>query len=128
MRTMKSKWFWLKIWQLNKNYSIVSFNCFFAGCHVNSIQQIIWCFNPDITFFCWKVEFCCFLQYSQISLICLIYFSLPDLYFYTISFIPFTMFLKDLNKGNFRVLLTQAWIISHYRLTPLSKTLGVISY
>ena len=39
---------------------------------------------------------------SLISLICLIYLSLPNLYFYTIRSI--TMFLKVLNKVNFRVL------------------------
>ena len=40
--------------------------------------------------------------HSQISLICLIYPSLPNLYFYTIRSI--TMFLKVLNKVNFREL------------------------
>ena len=63
-----------------------------------------------MTFCCRTAEFCRVFLSSRISLICLICFSLPDLYFYTISFIPFTMFLKDLNKVNFRV-LTETWII-----------------
>ena len=36
-----------------------------------------------------------FFSHSQISLICLIYLSLPNLYFYNIRFM---MFLKVLNK------------------------------
>ena len=63
--------------------------------------------------------------HSQISLICLIYLSLPNLYFCTIKFM--IMFLKVLNKVNIKALI-QTLIVSYYRLTPICKTLGVISY
>ena len=43
-----------------------------------------------------------FFCHSQISLICLIYLSLPDQYFYAIR--SMTMFLKVLKKVNFRML------------------------
>ena len=52
-----------------------------------------------------------FFCHSRISFICLIYLSLPNLYFYTIR--SLTMFLKVLNKVNFRV-LTQTEITLYY--------------
>ena len=54
-----------------------------------------------------------FFCHSQISLICMIYLSLPNLYFYT--FRSLTVFLKVLNKVYF--------IIIYYWLTPVRKTL-----
>ena len=73
-------------------------------------------FPPNST-----VVFC----HSQISLICLIYLSLPNLYFCTIRSI--IIFLKVLNKVNIRTLI-QPKIVSYYWLTPICITYGVISY
>ena len=56
----------------------------------------------DMSFFCQLTEFPWFFCHSSISLICLIHLSLPDLYFCTIRSI--TMFLKVLNKVNFKIL------------------------
>ena len=56
----------------------------------------------DMTFFRRTVEYHRSFCHSRISLIYLIHLSLPNLYFYTIRSIA--MFLKVLNKVNFKVL------------------------
>ena len=66
-----------------------------------------------------------FFGHSQISLICLI-FSLPDLYFYAISFIPVTMFLKDLNNVNFRA-LTQTKLFLIIDVLSFAKLLELLA-
>ena len=66
-----------------------------------------------------------FFGHSRISLICLI-FSLPDLCFYTISFIPLTMFLKDLNNVNFRA-LTQTKLFLIIDVRSFAKLLELLA-
>ena len=76
----------------------------------NNSSQAFKKYISDMTFFPRTAEFRRFFCHSQISLICLIHLSLPNLCFYTIRFI--TVFLNCLNKVNFKV-LTQT-----YRIYP----------
>ena len=72
-------------------------------------------FNFQYSNFCSSISFIFFFF--------LIYFSLQNLHIFTIRSL---IFLKVLNKVNFR-LLAQAWITSSYWLTHVCKIFGVLS-
>ena len=76
-----------------------------------------------MTFLCQMTEFGCFFHYSRVSLICLICFNLPNLYFYTIR--SMTMFLKVLNKVNFKA-PTKSWLFLIADLLLFAKLLKLL--
>ena len=87
---------------INTYFLMLLLNRRYIKSYVNKYLKLFKRYISNMTFFCRTTEFCHSFCHSQISLICLIHLSLPNLYFYTIKSI--TMFLKVLNKANFRVL------------------------
>ena len=78
----------------------------------------------NMNFFRQTVELRRFFCHPQISLICLIHFSLPNLYFYSIRSV--TMFLKVLSKVNIRV-LTKPKLFLIIDLLPFTKPLELLA-
>ena len=100
----------LKTWSLNTKNNLLTITLFLSlpSKRVPISTSLLPCQKPrffsDITFFCQMLGFtAAFFCHSQISLISLIYISLPNLNFYTIR--SMAMFLKVLNKVNFRVFI-----------------------
>ena len=88
------------------------------------------CCNPwffsDMTFFCWTTElwrFFFFLSFPNIINF-LIYLSLPNLYFYTIR--SMKIFLKVLNKVNFRAVAKPKLFLFN-DLLPFTKILELLA-
>ena len=73
------------------------FKLFFFFKFLPFSERYCFCFFRFLNSFNFQRSF-----YSCVWFICLIYLSLPNLYFYTIR--SFTMFLKVLNQVNFKVL------------------------
>ena len=89
---LKESWFW-KLLILHRNQE---------GFLLSPIYKAFKRYILDMTFFCQMADFRLFFCRSRISLIHLIYLSLPNLYFYTIRSIA--ILLQVLNKVHFKVL------------------------